>query len=111
MNVISLRFIKLITVGLSVFIFLGQVPAEATIYKWRDKDGKTHFTDDPAKASPKYRDKLQKQKELPSTSPPPIPKPVVRKNTPKTRPQVLPRPRKAASPKRSSSSSGSRSRY
>ena len=43
-------------------IWLFQASAVAGIYKWRDDQGKLHFTDDRAKIPPKYRENTQKFK-------------------------------------------------
>lgn len=45
-----------------IFIIFGiclalAAPASAGLYKWKDKDGKTHFTDDPSQIPPDYRNK------------------------------------------------------
>jgi hypothetical protein len=49
--------------GIIVALFcLFQTPLWAKIYKWKDDQGKLHFTDDRAKIPQKYREKVQKFK-------------------------------------------------
>ena len=51
--------IRNINFGLIVFVigFLWLANADAAIYKWRDKNGKIHFTDDPTKVPEAFRKK------------------------------------------------------
>ena len=51
--------------------------SEADLYKWKDDNGKTHFTDDPGKIPPQYRikSKTKIQKDLPQ-APKSAPSPV-----------------------------------
>ena len=39
------------------FVLIWFVDAEAVIYKWKDDNGKTHFTDDPTKVPEAFREK------------------------------------------------------
>ena len=50
-------------IGLMVaLLWLLQTPLWATIYKWKDDQGKPHFTDDRANIPLKYRENVQKFK-------------------------------------------------
>jgi hypothetical protein len=54
------------------FALLWVVDADAAIYKWKDENGKTHFTDDPTNVPEAYRQKpflkgIQRQKEAPNS--------------------------------------------
>lgn len=40
-----------------VFALFWIVDADAAIYKWKDENGRTHFTDDPTKVPEEFRDK------------------------------------------------------
>ena len=46
----------MLIVGLLALSILS-LPASAKIYKWKDENGKTHYTDSPAKIPKKYRSK------------------------------------------------------
>jgi hypothetical protein len=59
------KFIKLpfqVTGIIVALLWLFQTPLWAKIYKWKDDQGKLHFTDDRAKIPLKYREKVQKFK-------------------------------------------------
>jgi hypothetical protein len=48
------------TILKSVLIFFALIwlaDAEAAIYKWKDENGKTHFTDDSTKVPQEFQDK------------------------------------------------------
>lgn len=40
-----------------VFVLMFAVPSYSAIFKWKDENGKIHFTDSPSKIPPKYRKK------------------------------------------------------
>jgi hypothetical protein len=50
-------------------LWLFQASAVASIYKWRDDQGKLHFTDDRAKIPPKYLENVQKFKGVTEPKP------------------------------------------
>jgi uncharacterized protein DUF4124 len=54
-------FIAILIIPLWFFILLVQ-PVDAKIYKWKDENGKTHFTDSPEKIPFKYRKNIKKKK-------------------------------------------------
>jgi hypothetical protein len=58
---------------LPVFVcgFAGEGAAE--IYKWLDRDGQVHFTDDYSVVPPEYRDSVQSRPSSPPTDLPPPP--------------------------------------
>ena len=59
------KFIKLpfqVTGIIVALLWLFQTPLWAKIYKWKDDQGKMHFTDDQGKIPLKYREKVQKFK-------------------------------------------------
>ncbi|MBT6716557.1 MAG: DUF4124 domain-containing protein [Nitrospina sp.] len=52
-----------------IFLFPYIDGAEAAVYKWRDENGKIHFTDDPNNVPEKFRQDKMKFRPLPKTSP------------------------------------------
>ena len=52
-----------------IFLFPYIDGAEAAVYKWRDDNGKIHFTDDPNNVPEKFRQDKMKFRPLPKTSP------------------------------------------
>jgi hypothetical protein len=66
------KFIKLpfqVTGIIVALLWLFQTPLWAKIYKWKDDQGKMHFTDDRAKIPQKYREKVQKFKGVTEPKP------------------------------------------
>ena len=57
------------TIGALVVLMLAS-PSHSAIYKWKDENGKTHFTDNLSKIPPQYRkkDELKTMKGLPAES-------------------------------------------
>jgi micrococcal nuclease len=66
-----------ILVLVSVLVFGLAGAAAADIYKWLDRDGQTHFTDDYSLVPPEYRDRVQSRPSSPpaETSLPPASSP------------------------------------
>ncbi len=57
-------------------LWLFPAPVDAAIYKWKDDQGKTHFTDDKSKIPLKYREQLEKFKGVAEPKPEPVEEPV-----------------------------------
>ncbi len=63
------------TCALGVLVVLTfAVPSQSTIYKWKDEDGKTHYTDSLSKIPPQYRKKgeLETMKGVPADPSEPV---------------------------------------
>ena len=76
----SIQFSGRVTALILAVLWLCQTPLWAAIYKWKDDQGKTHFTDDPSQIPLDYRNKKDMKKmksskggknNLPSALPPP----------------------------------------
>ncbi len=58
----SIQFSGRVTALILAVLWLCQTPLSAAIYKWKDDQGKTHFTDDKSNIPLKYRNQLEKFK-------------------------------------------------
>ncbi|MCZ6541415.1 MAG: DUF4124 domain-containing protein [Nitrospinae bacterium] len=58
----AIQFSCRITVLMLAVLWLCQTPLSAAIYKWKDDQGKIHFTDDKSRIPLKYRGQLEKFK-------------------------------------------------
>lgn len=56
-------------------LWLFQTPLYAAIYKWKDDQGKLHFTDSKSKIPLKYRDQMEKFKGVSEPNPEPVEEP------------------------------------
>jgi hypothetical protein len=63
---------KKILIILSLFVLAIAPSASATIYKWVDKVGTVHFTDQYGNVDPAYQDNVEKI-TAPNPAPPPAP--------------------------------------
>jgi len=66
---------KIVKTGMLVLLLVSaSISHAASVYKWVDKEGTVHFTDDLSKIPPEYRDKVQTEEVSspgkPETSPP-----------------------------------------
>jgi len=57
-------------------LWLFQTPLWAAIYKWKDDQGKIHFTDNKSSIPLKYRNQLEKVKGMTEPKPEPVEEPV-----------------------------------
>jgi len=57
-------------------LWLSQTPLWAAIYKWKDDQGKIHFTDNKSNIPLKYRNQLEKFKGVVEPQPEPVEEPV-----------------------------------
>lgn len=51
-------------IGLALCWVLASAPADAKIYKWKDENGKTHFTNDPTKVPKAENTEVETSQEL-----------------------------------------------
>ena len=59
---------KLATLVLT-FALIGAVSAEAATYRWTDKQGVVHYTDNPASVPPEYKNKVNKTEDITTRNP------------------------------------------
>jgi len=69
-------------IGLVFCWVLTSAPAHAKIYKWKDENGKTHFTNDPTKVPKTENTEVETSQELIAP-----PAPVVKESPPETSPE------------------------
>ncbi len=72
---LNIGFLKSALVLGGVFLFVVQATAGvSSFYKWKDGQGKVHFTDDPLKIPSQYRSpgKAEKRRALPPPKPEPV---------------------------------------
>lgn len=48
---------------------IGAVSAEAATYRWTDKQGVVHYTDNPASVPPEYKNKVNKTEDITTRNP------------------------------------------
>ncbi len=58
----AIQFSCRVTVLMLAVLWLCQTPLWAGIYKWKDDQGKIHFTDDKSRIPLKYRERFEKFK-------------------------------------------------
>jgi len=68
----AIRFSCRVTVMVLALLWLCQTPIWAGIYKWKDDQGKVHFTDDKSRIPLKYRGHLEKFKGVREPKPEPV---------------------------------------
>ena len=71
----AIQFSWQLTGILLAVLWLFQTPLWAAIYKWRDDQGKLHFTDSKSKIPLKYRENIQKFKGVVEPNPEPVAEP------------------------------------
>jgi hypothetical protein len=71
-----IQFSCRVTALMLAVLWLCQTPLWAGIYKWRDDQGKIHFTDDKSRIPLKYRQRLQKFKGVVEPKPKSVQEPV-----------------------------------
>ncbi len=72
----AIQFSCRVTVLVLAVLWLCQTPLWAGIYKWKDDQGKVHFTDDKSRIPLKYRGKLEKFKGVVEPKPKSVQEPV-----------------------------------
>ncbi len=72
----AIQFSCCVTVLMLAVLWLCQTPLWAGIYKWRDDQGKIHFTDDKSRIPLKYREKFEKFKGVVEPKPKSVQEPV-----------------------------------
>ncbi len=75
---LKIGFLKSVLVLGGVFFFAVQgIAGVSSFYKWKDEQGKVHFTDDPLKIPSQYRSpaKVEKRRGLPPPKPEPVDSP------------------------------------
>ncbi len=68
----TIQFSCRVTVLVLALLWLCQTPIWAGIYKWKDDQGKVHFTDDKSRIPLKYRGHLEKFKGVTEPKPKPV---------------------------------------
>ncbi len=68
----TIQFSCRVTVLVLAVLWLCQTPIWAGIYKWKDDQGKVHFTDDKSRIPLKYRGHLEKFKGVTEPKPEPV---------------------------------------
>ncbi len=68
----TIQFSCRVTVLVLAVLWLCQTPIWAGIYKWKDDQGKVHFTDDKSRIPLKYRGNLEKFKGVTEPKPKPV---------------------------------------
>ncbi len=72
----TIQFSCRVTVLVLALLWLCQTPIWAGIYKWKDDQGKVHFTDDKSRIPLKYRGHLEKFRGVTEPKPEPVEEPV-----------------------------------
>ena len=70
-------------------LFLWASPAWGTVYKWKDENGSTHFTDNITKVPPEFRPHHTNKK----------PRPKKKRKTSRKKPKLKPKPKPKPEPK------------
>ncbi len=68
----AIQFSGRVTALILAVLWLCQTPIWAGIYKWKDDQGKVHFTDDKSRIPLKYRGQLEKFKGVTESKPKPV---------------------------------------